>query len=149
MSPQRIQRRRTKGWRMPEGAVYVGRGTKWGNPFRVVDGAHGPAVAAFEMHALGVGALTTERIRAELAGKDLACWCPLEYFDGTKVPCHADVLLKLANERPGAKHMDAVLANIAAAIRPQLIAAGYDPDDPDLTAKMEADTRPLLDFYDE
>lgn len=30
---QRIQRRRTKGWRMPEGAVYVGRGSKWGNPY--------------------------------------------------------------------------------------------------------------------
>jgi hypothetical protein len=33
--PQRIQRRRTKGWRMPAGAVYVGRGSKWGNPYRV------------------------------------------------------------------------------------------------------------------
>lgn len=31
--PRRIQRRRTKGWRMPEGAVYVGRPTRWGNPF--------------------------------------------------------------------------------------------------------------------
>ena len=31
-APKRIQRRRTKGWRMPEGAVYVGRGSKWGNP---------------------------------------------------------------------------------------------------------------------
>lgn len=34
-SPKRIQRRRTAGWRMPEGAIYVGRGTKWGNPFKV------------------------------------------------------------------------------------------------------------------
>ncbi|AMS03880.1 hypothetical protein SEA_BAXTERFOX_70 [Gordonia phage BaxterFox] len=34
-APQRIQRRRTKGWRMPEGAVYVGRPTRWGNPWRV------------------------------------------------------------------------------------------------------------------
>lgn len=33
--PERIQRQRTKGWRMPEGAIYVGRPTKWGNPFRV------------------------------------------------------------------------------------------------------------------
>ena len=33
MSPQRIQRKRTRGWRMPEGAVYVGRGSKFGNPF--------------------------------------------------------------------------------------------------------------------
>ena len=34
-APKRIQRKRTKGWRMPEGAVYVGRGTKWGNPYPV------------------------------------------------------------------------------------------------------------------
>ena len=33
--PKRIQRRRTKGWRMPAGAIYVGRPTKWGNPVRV------------------------------------------------------------------------------------------------------------------
>ncbi|WP_342394587.1 DUF4326 domain-containing protein [Prescottella agglutinans] len=33
--PQRIQRRRTRGWRMPEGAVYVGRPSGWGNPFKV------------------------------------------------------------------------------------------------------------------
>lgn len=33
--PDRIQRRRTKGWRMPDGAVYVGRPTKWGNPFAI------------------------------------------------------------------------------------------------------------------
>mgnify|MGYP000330179115 CR=1 FL=1 len=34
-TPQRIQRQRTKGWRMPEGAVYVGRGSRYGNPFKV------------------------------------------------------------------------------------------------------------------
>lgn len=33
--PTRIQRRRTKGWRAPRGAMYVGRGTRWGNPYRV------------------------------------------------------------------------------------------------------------------
>lgn len=33
--PKRIQRKRSKGWRMPAGAVYVGRGTKWGNPFTI------------------------------------------------------------------------------------------------------------------
>lgn len=33
---QRIQRRRTRGWRMPENTVYVGRGSRWGNPFRVL-----------------------------------------------------------------------------------------------------------------
>lgn len=34
VGPRRIQRKRTKGWRMPRGAVYVGRPSKWGNPFR-------------------------------------------------------------------------------------------------------------------
>lgn len=34
--PQRIQRKRTKGWRMPEGAIYVGRPTVYGNPFEVI-----------------------------------------------------------------------------------------------------------------
>jgi hypothetical protein len=37
MKPIRIQRKRTKGWRMPENTVYVGRPTKWGNPFRVME----------------------------------------------------------------------------------------------------------------
>jgi hypothetical protein len=33
---KRIQRKRTKGWRTPAGVVYVGRGSKWGNPFKLV-----------------------------------------------------------------------------------------------------------------
>ncbi|MGE3840071.1 MAG: DUF4326 domain-containing protein [Vicinamibacterales bacterium] len=33
--PQRIQRKRSKGWKMPENTVYVGRPTKWGNPWSV------------------------------------------------------------------------------------------------------------------
>jgi hypothetical protein len=36
---RRIQRKRTKGWRMPEGAVYVGRPSRWGNPFTGNDAA--------------------------------------------------------------------------------------------------------------
>jgi hypothetical protein len=142
--PERIQRKRTKGWRMPEDAVYVGRGTKWGNPFVVgqtqirvpgvdaeweyegrlhtttdkraffctgTDDAgipvgfwHDVRLATQEQcvemyrlralrrdpHGVGVGeSLAT--VRAELAGHDLACWCPLDS------PCHADVLLAIAN----------------------------------------------------
>ena len=101
--PKRIQRRRTKGWRMPAGAVYVGRPTKWGNPFSVGHAKYptrAHAVARFRM------ALTLDRgywtgkysdewmsVRRvnELRGKDLACWCPLDK------PCHADVLLEIAN----------------------------------------------------
>ena len=97
MSPRRIQRQRTKGWRKPEGAVYVGRGSKWGNPWRVGEPSpwapyepmdHTQAVAVFEygIDTVVLGALA----RRELAGRDLMCWCPPDK------PCHADVLLKLA-----------------------------------------------------
>ena len=100
--PCRIQRKRSKGWRMPENTIYVGRGSKWGNPFRV--GHVGvknnrDAVRLFyriidrpEHHKFFV--FTTERIRLDLRGKNLACWCK----DGE--PCHADVLLKIANNQP-------------------------------------------------
>lgn len=160
--PERIRRRREKGWRMPEGAVYVGRGSKWGNPFRLrtpyalmrYPGAEDPTAAAeyegrisadgarhdyfhpggkitfchvrymtpaesvehYELalrqtptpamassgvrhlyHHTGkpfpnhIEVVTVEDVRAELAGKPLACWCDLDQ------PCHADVLLAIAN----------------------------------------------------
>ena len=102
MMPKRIQRKRTKGWRMPEGAVYVGRPTKWGNPWKVgpeLDAAGAVYLYAHDMkHNYGVMAdgqhhVVTEQMAAlELRGKDLACWCPLDN------PCHADVLLELANQ---------------------------------------------------
>lgn len=107
---KRIQRQRTKGWRMPEGAVYVGRPTRWGNghvPGRlscsvggfdvwVEDAAH----AVWLFRADGPESLFHfgEAPHWEaLRGKDLACWCPLEDEDGNRVPCHADVLLEWAN----------------------------------------------------
>ncbi|ANA85455.1 hypothetical protein BOWSER_60 [Gordonia phage Bowser] len=114
--PQRIQRRRTKGWRMPEGAVYVGRPTKWGNPFvvgeaydlRQGDGhmlmevqSRMDAAACFDWAIHGeyesgeIDGYPVERIRSELAGRDLVCWCPLDQ------PCHADLLLELANVGDG------------------------------------------------
>jgi hypothetical protein len=123
--PERIQVRRTKGWRKPDGAIVVARPSKWGNPVRIVDGfdhdfdwrivstddwcschstdermrhARAEAVRRFRL-VLTDGyenaddwpfpfALTD---LAELRGHDLACWCPLDQ------PCHADVLLELAN----------------------------------------------------
>jgi hypothetical protein len=90
--PERIQRRRTKGWRMPEGAVYVGRPTRWGNPYPVWE-TGGPELAVAYYRAwLGTdGAGLAVRAGWELRGRDLACWCPLDQ------PCHADVLLELAN----------------------------------------------------
>ena len=40
---------------------------------------------------------TIDDVRRDLRGKNLACWCPLVDNDGNRVPCHADVLLELAN----------------------------------------------------
>ena len=93
--PKRIQRKRTKGWKMPPNTVYVGRGTKWGNPFRLgKDGTAQLCVAqfrAFLQELWGTDMAGPEAIRYQLRGKDLACWCPLDQ------PCHADVLLEIAN----------------------------------------------------
>ena len=109
--PQRVQMRRTAGWRKPPGVVYVGRPGEWGNPWRVGGKAHGaldPATAvAHYQDALVKGELLAcdgtplvDRLH-ELAGRDLACWCDLDK------PCHADVLLKLANSEAYAKPSDA------------------------------------------
>lgn len=166
--PKRIQRRRTAGWRMPENTVYVGRPTRWGNPFGYRELSRGLVRFGpkhlerfgrawdYEGRCSGPGAshhmwfsdddvvetyvrwatreeivelfrltltdptpgmraaspsrggrflkVTAEDIRRELAGKDLACWCPLGQ------PCHADVLLEIANgpadSTPPRPHVD-------------------------------------------
>ena len=87
--------------RVPAGAVYVGRPTKWGNPYshqqgtgaRHVVASRDEAVDAFERALLAKferdpGA--HDRLRAELGGKDLVCWCAPRR-------CHADVLMYYAN----------------------------------------------------
>ena len=74
---------------MPEGVVYVGRPTKWGNPFQC-DGTPSWRAAAVEAFRLENHRRPTSDF-AELRGKSLACWCRLDQ------PCHADVLLRLAN----------------------------------------------------
>lgn len=92
--PKRIQRKRSKGWRMPDNTVYVGRPTKWGNPFVVGQNGIKTAKRAADMFAT-LCELNQDFIavaRDDLRGKNLACWCPI----GS--PCHADILLKLANE---------------------------------------------------
>jgi len=89
---KRIQRKRTKGWRMPDGVVYVGRPSTWGNPFAlsIFGGDRQRAVDSYRDYMTRFPTLA-EAARKELVGKDLACWCPLDK------PCHADVLLELAN----------------------------------------------------
>jgi hypothetical protein len=90
--PQRFQRSRRKGARLPDGAVVVTRPTKWGNPHPLSLGRP-EAVRRYREDLLaGRLAITVEDVRRELRGRDLACYCPL---DG---PCHADVLLTVANE---------------------------------------------------
>jgi Domain of unknown function (DUF4326) len=112
MRPQRIQLRRSKGWRMPSGSVKVDRTTLFGNPFSIKEYGHDRAV---ELHrAWLTGTLTDEGIpparldelarRREmvlaalpaLRGKNLACWCPLP-LPGQCDNCHAALLLDLAN----------------------------------------------------
>ncbi len=114
--PERIQRKRTAGWRMPEGAIYVGRPSRWGNPYAPdLYRADYPEADAHELRYMATSdfeGLVTGRWdrfdhvdvpsypRAEIArlrGRDLACWCPLDQ------PCHADVLLEIANTKEGAE----------------------------------------------
>ncbi len=110
MTPERIQRKRTKGWTKPEGAVNCTRPGKWGNPFEGPD-----AVERFERafrHPPGIDVrvgvdasladtLHLGRIHYDIHelrdAKYLMCWCPLDQ------PCHVDTiieLLRLANEEP-------------------------------------------------
>lgn len=105
--PQRIQLKRSKGWKMPANTVKVDRTTKWGNPF--VPGKPAPfgptkgQIVADKRHAFvlyrSLAPLNEKLVaeaRAELAGKNLACWCP--HDDPYEDACHAAVLLQLANE---------------------------------------------------
>jgi hypothetical protein len=122
---ERIQLRRTKGWRKPDGAIVVARPSKWGNPYtinmmrqRIADVAAAlqtdplldPRVMAVEAFRcdLTYGPDSPwwwfgphmQIIRMagdldELRGHDLACWCPIDR------PCHADVLLEIANQELG------------------------------------------------
>lgn len=123
--PHRVQLSRKKGWRLPPNTVVVSRPSKWGNPYRLDDNHHswsllpwlsreraqalvdyyrlaatgwltvpytrvprpdvGPQAFTFGAH------LVAEAAPHALKGKNLACWCALD------MPCHADVLLELAN----------------------------------------------------
>lgn len=119
--PHRVQLSRAKGWRKPENTVVVSRPSKFGNPFTMAE--YRAFEARLDFHPKSdadVRSELVERFRSvvthgpdslywtmenfqqvliicralddgELAGKNLACWCPLDQ------PCHADVLLEIAN----------------------------------------------------
>ncbi|MCF8481041.1 MAG: DUF4326 domain-containing protein [Rhodospirillum sp.] len=148
--PKRLRRSRTRGWRMPADALYVGRPTRFGNPFPTFGDwtARAAAILGYPLDPLGVrqaslalfrgwllgesvrpgpkgtalneGAPSAQAvvvavaasghppeppkvpeappplpvIRETLAGADLVCWCRLDE------PCHADLLILLANSPP-------------------------------------------------
>lgn len=98
---RRIQRRRVRGWRKPPGAICVTRPGRWGNPFdHRLYGA--PLAVQLFREWLDDPARfpdqpappSTDAIRAALTGHDLACWCR------PGAPCHANVLLAIANGWP-------------------------------------------------
>lgn len=114
--PRRIQRRRAKGWRLPEGAVIVDRSTPFGNPFipgreipflpgrKVQDKRHAASLYhGFAPNQPRLVAAAQEQLR----GRDLACWCALcdLHRDGKPMgercpycaPCHVDTLIEMAN----------------------------------------------------
>lgn len=109
--PVRVQLSRKKGWRMPENTVKVDRTTRWGNPWRVGDADipdAAEAVRRFRGAVIGFksnGSWCKPQAHPDsyigwiianapsLRGKNLACWCKI----GS--PCHADVLLELANAK--------------------------------------------------
>lgn len=124
-APERIRLQRTKGWRMPENTVKVDRSTDWGNPFvigaptdlrqvnrwgwiipfdtkRFIAKNAEASVAKFR-ECLLANPEAAARVREHLSGTNLACWCETDKKPWIG-PCHADVLLELANatapERP-------------------------------------------------
>ena len=101
MTPVRIQRKRTRGWKMPLNTVYVGRPHPLGNPFVMkVQSERDESVRLYEefvkqrMERKDIFGIQFRVWIGEIKGKNLACWCPLDK------PCHADILLEIANAPP-------------------------------------------------
>ncbi|MCB2412378.1 DUF4326 domain-containing protein [Demequina sp. TTPB684] len=112
--PKRVQMSRQHPWRAEHpDAVIVARPSRWGNPLpggiksltreqivygyrdlvvrraaKIVTPSYVITVKATDVHET---VPTSAEIRTALAGKDLACWCK------PGDPCHADVLLEIAN----------------------------------------------------
>lgn len=122
--PERIQRKRTAGWKLPAGAICVTRPGRFGNPFSVdvftldrclelfretATGGWNPSILddapdhllkwAYNAHhqwLKRIGGHPVEIIRSELRGHDLACWCALP-APGEPDRCHAVTLIEIAN----------------------------------------------------
>jgi Domain of unknown function (DUF4326) len=115
--PYRFQLSRAKGWRMPPNSINVARPSRWGNSFLPTqvglvfpfNGDDYPIVRlrtapsldlCLDLYAVRLRCLMTvdEHFLEPLRGKNLGCWCPLQDKHGNPMPCHADILLRLANE---------------------------------------------------
>lgn len=108
--PKRLQLRRSRGWRKPEGAIVVSRPGPYGNPYKVgttdtpsgklID--RGLAFNLFRDLVMQIAFRDAFITKAQpLKGHDLLCWCPLD------ANCHADIWLLLANA-PDLFYSDAV-----------------------------------------
>jgi hypothetical protein len=73
---------------MPPNTVYVGRPTRWGNPYKLGEDGNGDRVLFLYKQWLEGELVNRPDLLDPLKGKDLACWCPPDK------PCHVDVLLK-------------------------------------------------------
>lgn len=108
--PKRIRLSRRKGFKLPPNTVNVARPSRWGNPFVV--GIHGTRERCVQLFRYLCGGYLCLDAKGKdcvdqqqrflvwakpnlwrLRGKDLACWCPLD-----EKPCHADVLMEVANK---------------------------------------------------
>ena len=77
---------------IPPEAIYVGRPSKWGNPYRIgKDGSRTEVIKLYRYYLAMANLGHTTLNLGELRGKDLICWC-------APLPCHADILLELANQ---------------------------------------------------
>jgi hypothetical protein len=86
--------KRKRGQKLPEGTVYIGRPTKWGNPYKV--GKNRTAKEAVNLY-IDYLEKPIHKDFPELKGKDLACWCG-EWEPGEpEIDCHGVVLMKMAN----------------------------------------------------
>jgi len=83
----RVLNKRKSG--IPAGAIYIGRGSKWGNPFRIgPDGDRATVIGKHERWLRDQHHLL--RALDELHGHHLVCFC-------APLACHGDLLLWLAN----------------------------------------------------
>lgn len=93
--PKRIQRKRTKGWRAPPNTKYIGRPSKWANPYPVKQYGRERSLALFRSYLnTEMGQRLVQEAKKELHGYNLMCWC------GEEEACHGDLWLEKIYE-PG------------------------------------------------